>query len=109
MCHIQNEQVVYLTSQVCPSGNFRQAPHLMSNILEMRKEYGSHYSLDWTAGLHYWTGLPDSPKTVQNYFPCSVGENLIMFIQPASLLNLLPYPVESTLIESVEVKGHMDI
>ena len=81
-CHIQNEHVVYLTSRVYPSGNFMQAPHSISNILEMRKEYGSHYSLDWTTGLHYWTGLPDSPKTVQNSFS-SVGEKLIM-------LNLLP-------------------
>ena len=32
-----------------------------------------------------------------------------MFIQPTSLLNLLPVPVEPTLLESVEVKGHMHI
>jgi len=25
---------------------------------------GSHYSLDWTTGLDYWTGLLDSPKVV---------------------------------------------
>jgi len=29
-----------------------------------------------------------------------------MFIQPTSLLNLLPLPVEPTLLESVEVKVH---
>ena len=81
---------------------------------------GSHYSLNWTTGLDYWTGLLDW-TTGLDYLTCpkwckmpfqaffSVGEKLIMFIQPTSLLNLLPVPVEPTLLESVEVKGHMHI
>ena len=32
-----------------------------------------------------------------------------MFIQPTSLLNLRPQPVEATLLVSVEVKGYVHI
>ena len=44
--------------------------------------------LDWTIGLDYWT----HPKWGKIPFPAffSVGEKLIMFIQPTSWLNLLP-------------------
>jgi len=44
-------------------------------------------------------------------FPVSfnVGEKLIMPIQPTSLLYLLPHPVEATLLESVEIKGHVHV
>ena len=56
-----------------------------------------HYSLDWTTGL-IQNGVMPFPALI--FF--SVGEKLIMLIQPTSLLNLLPYPVEATLLESVE-------
>jgi len=51
-------------------------------------QMGSVYSLDWTIGLDYWT----HPKWCKMSFPAffSVGEKLIMYIQPTSLLNLLP-------------------
>ena len=41
--------------------------------------------LDWTTGLDYWT----HPKWCKMHFPAffSVGEKLIMYIQPTSLLN----------------------
>jgi len=39
----------------------------------------------------------------------SVGEKLIVPIQPTSSLNLLPQPVEATLLVSVEVKGYVYI
>ena len=59
------------------------------------------------AGLDYWT----HPKWCKMPFPVSfnVGEKLIMPIQPMSLLNLLPHPVEATLLESVEVKSHIHV
>ena len=62
--------------------------------------------LDWTIGLDYRT----HPKWCKMPFPAffSVGEKLIMFIQP-TLLNLLPWPVEAILLKLVEVKGHVHI
>jgi len=50
--------------------------------------FGSHYSLDWTTGLDYWT----HPKQYKMPSPAffSVGVKLITFIQPTSLLHLLP-------------------
>jgi len=44
--------------------------------------------LDWITGLDYWTRPKWCKMPFQAFF--SVGEKLIMFIQPASLLNLLP-------------------
>ena len=44
--------------------------------------------LDWITGLDYWTRLKWCKMPFQAFF--SVGEKLIMFIQPTSLLNLLP-------------------
>ena len=43
---------------------------------------GSVYSLDWTTQLDYWT----HPKWYKMPFPAffSVGEKLVMFIQPIS-------------------------
>jgi len=54
----------------------------------LRGQLGSHYSLDWTTGLDYWTHL----KWGKMLFPAvfSVGEKLIMFIQLTSWLNLFP-------------------
>jgi len=48
--------------------------------------FGSHYSLDWTTGLDYWT----RPKRYKMPSPAffSVGVKLIIFIQPTSLLHL---------------------
>jgi len=75
----------------------------------------SVYSLDWTTGLEYWTGLLtgllDSTQNGVNNFSSlfSVGEKLIMVIQPTPLLNLLPLPVQATLQESVEVKGRVTV
>jgi len=34
---------------------------ILSNF---NRPQGSHYSLDWTTGLDYWTGLLNSPRMV---------------------------------------------
>ena len=56
--------------------------------LDCRPRGVSHYSLDWTTGLDYWT----QPKWYKMPSPAffSVGEKLIMFIQLTPLLHLLP-------------------
>jgi len=58
-----------------------------AKINYMKKE-GSHYSLDWTTGLDYWTHPKCCKMPFQVFF--SVGEKLTMLIQPTSLLNLFP-------------------
>jgi len=94
-CHIQNEHVVYLTIRVCPSGNFMQDPHSISNILEIWESLFT--------GLDYWIALLDwTTRLTQNG-----AKFLFQRRREANHVKFAPLAVEATLLESVGVKGHV--
>jgi len=67
---------------------------------DSRLDCGLNYGLAWTGVTIHWTGLLDWTTGPDYYYTqmmqnatfslFSVGEKLIMFIQPTSLLNFLP-------------------
>jgi len=74
LIHILQKQLYSLLKKcfrkICPT-NSPSRKYTEGNIIGTRllwpkysSERGSHYSLDWTTGLDYWTGLLDSPKMV---------------------------------------------